>query len=139
MSLRRCLFQLHGERVTLYEVMARRTRRKFCASACHPSSSFQFWSPQATTRRFGIRFAVTPTLRYLPRSPSMTPNAWRERAQSAAEVVAHVQNGQHVFVHGAAATPLPLIQALQARSGLEGVQLYHLHLGGGVSIADPTH
>lgn len=35
-----------------------------------------------------------------------------------------------VFVHGAAATPHPLLQALCARTDLTGVTLYHLHTEG---------
>ena len=69
----------------------------------------------------------------------MTDTHYRDRAQSAAAVVANIRNGQHVFVHGAAATPLPLLQALQERRELEDVQLYHLHLSGGISFSDPTH
>jgi acyl-CoA hydrolase len=42
-----------------------------------------------------------------------------------------------VFVHGAAATPTPLLDALSQKPGLEGVQLYHLHLGGPCEFADP--
>jgi len=35
-----------------------------------------------------------------------------------------------VFVHGAAATPTPLLDALSARTDVEGVRLYHLHTQG---------
>ncbi len=42
-----------------------------------------------------------------------------------------------VFVHGAAATPQPLIVALSARQDLSGVSLYHLHTTGTASFADP--
>jgi 4-hydroxybutyrate CoA-transferase len=41
-----------------------------------------------------------------------------------------------VFIHGAAATPTPLIDAL-ARADLENVTTYHLHLEGRVAIAEP--
>lgn len=57
------------------------------------------------------------------------------RAVSASDVVAHVASGQHVFVHGAAATPTELLQALTDRSDLEDVQLYHLHLCGDLPFA----
>jgi 4-hydroxybutyrate CoA-transferase len=60
---------------------------------------------------------------------------WRDRAQSAADVIAHVRSGARVFVQGAAATPMPLLAALTARTDLEQVQLYHLHLSGAASIA----
>ncbi len=64
-------------------------------------------------------------------------DAWRSRAQSAADVAAHVQSGQRVFVHGAAMTPTPLLQALVARPDLAGVRLYHMHLEGPVPFAKP--
>ena len=64
-------------------------------------------------------------------------DAWRSRAQSAADVAAHVQSGQRVFVHGAAMTPTPLLDALVARTDLAGVRLYHMHLEGRVPFAAP--
>jgi len=57
-------------------------------------------------------------------------SSWAMRAVSAADAVAHVPSGARVFVHGAAATPIPLLDALAARSNLEGVRLYHLHTQG---------
>jgi 4-hydroxybutyrate CoA-transferase len=66
------------------------------------------------------------------------PN-WQQRARGAAEVLSHLKSGQRVFVHGAAATPTPLLEALCARTDLEGVQLYHLHLGGACRFAEPEH
>lgn len=57
-------------------------------------------------------------------------SAWSSRAVSAAEVAARVPNGARVFVHGAAATPVTIVEALAARSDLEGVRLYHLHTHG---------
>jgi 4-hydroxybutyrate CoA-transferase len=65
-------------------------------------------------------------------------SSWRERAKSATEVMAHLRPGQKVFVHGAAATPTPLLDAMAERSDLEGVQLYHLHLGGPCRFAEPS-
>jgi acyl-CoA hydrolase len=41
-----------------------------------------------------------------------------------------------VFVHGAAATPTPLLDALSARQDIQGVQLYHLHLAGPLAFAE---
>lgn len=66
-----------------------------------------------------------------------TSEAWRAQVRSPEEVVAHVQNGHRVFVHGAAATPTPLLDALSGRPDLEGVQLYHLHLAGDLKFLDP--
>jgi acyl-CoA hydrolase len=44
-----------------------------------------------------------------------------------------------VFVHGAAATPTPLLAALCKRQDLENVSLYHLHVSGDIPFADPSH
>ncbi len=65
--------------------------------------------------------------------------SWRSGAADAATVVSRVKSGMRVFVHGAAATPTPLVQALCARTDLEAVTLYHLHLEGPCPFADPTH
>src|SRR5438046_204886 len=53
------------------------------------------------------------------------------------EAVAPIRSGMRVFVHGAAATPTPLLDALAARTDLDGVTLYHLHLEGRVTVAEP--
>jgi len=57
-------------------------------------------------------------------------SAWMTREVSAADVCGVVQSGARVFVQGAAATPIPLLEALTARTDLEGVRLYHLHTQG---------
>jgi acyl-CoA hydrolase len=44
-----------------------------------------------------------------------------------------------VFVHGAAATPAPLLDALVARGDLEQVRLYHLHTMGAARFTEPQH
>jgi len=64
-------------------------------------------------------------------------NDWRERATDPGEAVALVENGDRVFVHGAAATPTPLLTAMCARTELEDVTLYHLHTEGGCPFAEP--
>jgi acyl-CoA hydrolase len=69
---------------------------------------------------------------------SLDPS-WRNRAVSADEALARVQSGMRVFVHGAAATPTPLLEALCRRLDLEGVRLYHLHTAGPAPFADPAH
>lgn len=61
---------------------------------------------------------------------------FQSRAVSAEQVVSHVRSGDRVFVHGAAATPTPLLDALSARSDLSGVRLYHLHLAGPCAFAN---
>ncbi len=55
---------------------------------------------------------------------------WKARAESAEDAVKLIESGMRVFVHGAAATPLPLIEALGKRRDVENVQLYHIHLEG---------
>jgi acyl-CoA hydrolase len=62
---------------------------------------------------------------------------WAARAASPAEVVAHVRSGMTVFLHGAAATPVPLVEALGARTDLEGVRVVHLHTEGPAPHAAP--
>jgi 4-hydroxybutyrate CoA-transferase len=66
----------------------------------------------------------------------LDPN-WAARGVSAAEVAANVPSGARVFVHGAAATPVALVDALARRSDLENVRLYHLHTSGTSSFAVP--
>jgi acyl-CoA hydrolase len=56
---------------------------------------------------------------------------------SAEEAVRAISNGARIFVHGAAATPTPLLEALVARGDLEGVTLYHLHTAGPAPFAAP--
>lgn len=60
---------------------------------------------------------------------SLDPS-WRSRAETPAQLVARVRDGHRIFLHGASATPTPLLAALAERSELEGVRLYHLHLAG---------
>jgi len=59
------------------------------------------------------------------------------RAASADEVVACISSGMRVFIHGAAATPTPLVEALSARTDLADVSLYHLHTAGPAPFAEP--
>lgn len=59
-------------------------------------------------------------------------------AESPDAVVAHVRSGMHVFIHGAAATPTPLVEALARRTDLEDVTLWHLHLEGPVPWTEPA-
>ena len=64
----------------------------------------------------------------------MSPD-WKSSAVSAADAAAHLRSGTNVFIHGACATPAPLIEALCARHDLEGVKLYHLHTAGPAPFA----
>ena len=63
--------------------------------------------------------------------------SWPARSVPAADVVAAVRSGTSVFVHGACATPAPLVDALCARRDLAGVRLYHLHTAGPAPFAAP--
>ena len=56
-----------------------------------------------------------------------------------AEAVARIRSGMRIFVHGAAATPTALLEALTARRDLENVTLYHLHTAGPAPFVDPVH
>jgi acyl-CoA hydrolase len=69
----------------------------------------------------------------------MSKFGWASAAVSATDAVACVQSGMNVFLHGAAATPTPLVEALTARMDLERVKLYHLHTSGPAPFADPQH
>ncbi|MFZ2490342.1 MAG: acetyl-CoA hydrolase/transferase C-terminal domain-containing protein [Thermoanaerobaculia bacterium] len=62
---------------------------------------------------------------------------WKERAVGADDVIKHLSSGMKVFIHGAAATPRPLIEALPRRTDLEDVTTYHIHLEGSVDFAGP--
>lgn len=65
-------------------------------------------------------------------------NDWKSRAVSPADAVALIPHGARAFVHGAAATPIPLLDALADRPGLEGVTVYHLHTTGTERFVDPS-
>src|SRR5690349_10587645 len=63
---------------------------------------------------------------------AMNEELWQARLASklvtADEAVRAVRSGDRVFVHGAAAAPVALVNALAARAGeLEGVRVTHLH------------
>jgi acyl-CoA hydrolase len=61
---------------------------------------------------------------------------WTSRAVLAPDAVSVIASGMRVFVHGASATPTPLLEALAARSDLEKVRLYHLHTDGAAPWAE---
>src|SRR5262249_57160349 len=68
---------------------------------------------------------------------SLMPNNWSSRAVGPSETVAPIRSGMTVFLHGAAATPTPLIEALAARADLEAVRVVHLHLEGSAPHVAP--
>lgn len=61
----------------------------------------------------------------------------QKRAVSAADAVKLIESDHRVFIHGASATPTPLLQALAVRRDVENVHLYHLHLAGPVPFLAP--
>jgi len=63
--------------------------------------------------------------------------SWTSLAVSTDEAVAGIESGMRVFVHGAAATPTPLLEALCRRRDLTDVTLYHLHTAGPAPFAAP--
>src|SRR5262249_17338876 len=67
---------------------------------------------------------------------TMTTIDWRARGTSATDVAALIPRTARVFIHGAAATPTPLLDALSARTDFDDVRLYHLHLGGPTAFVD---
>ena len=64
---------------------------------------------------------------------------WKSRAESADAVVSRLRSGMNVFIHGAAATPTPLLDALARRTDLSGVRLWHIHLEGPLAFTAPEH
>jgi 4-hydroxybutyrate CoA-transferase len=69
----------------------------------------------------------------------MKNNEWKQRAVSAEDALKLVKSGDNIFVHGASATPTPLLDALVKRKDLEQVKLYHLHLTGEVKFVEPEY
>ena len=67
---------------------------------------------------------------------NLHPMMWQQGAVSPREAVASIASGMRIFIHGAAATPTPLIDALAARTDLADVTTYHLHLEGHIAIAE---
>ena len=59
----------------------------------------------------------------------MSETTQNERA-TAADAVASITSGARIFIHGAAATPTSLLEALAQRDDLSDVTLYHLHTDG---------
>jgi acyl-CoA hydrolase len=69
----------------------------------------------------------------------MKDTDWTGRAASADEVVSHIKSGDKVFIHGASATPTPLVDALCRRTDLENVTVYHMHTSGPFAFGEPQH
>lgn len=69
----------------------------------------------------------------------MLDPAWRTRAESAQDVVSRIRSNAKVFIHGAAATPVVLAEAMCKLDSVENVRLYHLHTEGNCAFAGPEH
>ncbi len=64
---------------------------------------------------------------------------WKSRVVSADDAVSLMKSGTSAYIHGACATPQPLLEAMVARPGLTDVTLYHLHVGGDAPFARPEN
>lgn len=64
----------------------------------------------------------------MPESPQST---------SADEAVCGLTSGMNIFIHGAAATPTPLLEALCRRKDLSGLKLFHMHTEGPAPFLEP--
>jgi acyl-CoA hydrolase len=69
----------------------------------------------------------------------MNDMSWKKREGTADEVVRHIKSGDRVFIHGASATPTPLIDALCRRKELRDVTLVHLHTAGECGFGNAEH
>jgi acyl-CoA hydrolase len=59
---------------------------------------------------------------------------------SADEAILHIKSGNRVFIHGGAATPVPLVEALQLRHhSLTNVELVSITTLGDVNFDNPIH
>ncbi len=56
---------------------------------------------------------------------------------SADEAVTVLKSGMNIFIHGAAATPTPLLEALCRRLDLTDIRLYHMHTEGPAPFLEP--
>lgn len=64
---------------------------------------------------------------------------WQNKAVSADDAVAALRSGMRVFIHGAAATPTPLLEAVVRQSSLHDVTFYHLHTTGPAPFVESPH
>jgi len=53
-----------------------------------------------------------------------------QKMASADEAVRVLKSGMNIFIHGAAATPTPLLEAMCRRVDLEAIRLFHMHTEG---------
>lgn len=60
---------------------------------------------------------------------------WQNRTVDASQAVALIKSHMKIFVHGAAATPDRLLEALCQRTDIEDLTFYHLHTSGTTNFA----
>jgi acyl-CoA hydrolase len=72
-------------------------------------------------------------------SSTLHDDGWQRRAVTADDALRAVSSGDRVFLHGAAATPQALVDALVRRTDLSDVELYHLHTAGEAPFCEPHH
>ena len=56
---------------------------------------------------------------------------------SADEALCDLKTGMNIFIHGAAATPTPLLEAMCRRMDLDRIRLYHMHTEGPAPFLEP--
>ena len=64
---------------------------------------------------------------------------WKSGAVSAEAVAGKIESGHAVFVHGAAATPTPLLAALARRTDVEAVQADLAEAASGLGVDVSLH
>ncbi len=62
---------------------------------------------------------------------------WKEYAVDPIEAIRKIKSGNKIFIHGAAATPTPLLNALCSQENLTDIRLYHIHVSGCCRFLDP--
>jgi acyl-CoA hydrolase len=64
---------------------------------------------------------------------------WQKQAVSVEEAMKYLKSGDRIFIHGAVATPTPLLEGMVKRKDIENIRLYHLHTVGPAPFAEPEH
>lgn len=93
-----------------------------------PASLLTYQQNQHQQRQSNRLFHSPDTNEPIHPIPGRTP-----KVMTAAEAVSVVKSGDHVFIHGAAATPRALIPALAEhgkKAGLKDVRIHHIHTEG---------
>lgn len=64
---------------------------------------------------------------------------WQNQTVPVDEAISRLRNGMTVFIHGCAATSVPLLEGLVASSSLSELRLVHMHLEGEIPFIRPEH